>query len=55
MLLDRSLLIGQKWVENAKIEKFPCDILGDFQTLSIVLDPDKGSRISGSNVYQNAI
>ena len=32
-LLDRSILIGQKLVENAKIEKFKCDILGDFQTL----------------------
>ena len=28
VLPDRSLLIGQKLVENAK-----CDILGDFQTL----------------------
>ena len=33
MLPDRSVLIGQKLVENAKIEKFKCDILGDFQTL----------------------
>ena len=32
-LPDRSVLIGQKLVENAKIEKFKCDILGDFQTL----------------------
>ena len=24
---------GQKLVENAKIEKLKCDILGDFQTL----------------------
>ena len=24
---------GQKLVENAKIQKFKCDILGDFQTL----------------------
>ena len=30
MLPDRSLLIGQKLVENAKIEKLKCDILGDF-------------------------
>ena len=29
----RSILIGQKMVENAKTEKFKCDILGDFQTL----------------------
>ena len=26
----RSVLIGQKLVENAKIEKLKCDILGDF-------------------------
>ena len=28
-------LIGQKLVENAKIKKFKCDILGDFQTLCL--------------------
>ena len=33
MLPDRSVLIGQTLVENAKIVKFKCDILGDFQTL----------------------
>ena len=33
MLPDRSLLIGQKLVENAKIEKLKCDNFGDFQTL----------------------
>ena len=33
MLPDMSVLIGQKLVENAKIEKFKCDILGNFQTL----------------------
>ena len=32
MLPDRSLLIGQKLVKNAKIEKFKCDILSNFQT-----------------------
>ena len=32
-LPDRSTLIGQKLVENAKVQKFKCDILGDFQTL----------------------
>ena len=32
------LEIGQKLVENAKIEKFNCDILGDFQTLCPKLD-----------------
>ena len=32
-LPDGSVLIGQKLAENAKIQKFKCDILGDFQTL----------------------
>ena len=32
MLPDRSVLIGQKLLENAKIHKFNCDILGNFQT-----------------------
>ena len=26
-------MIGQKLAENAKVEKFKCDILGKFQTL----------------------
>ena len=33
VLPDRSVLIGQKLVENAKIQKLKCDILGDFQTM----------------------
>ena len=33
VLPDRSLLIGQKLVKNAKIEKFKCDILGTFETM----------------------
>ena len=33
MLPDKSVLIGQKWVENAKIQTFKCDILSDFQTI----------------------
>ena len=33
VLPDRSISKGQKLVENAKIQKFKCDILGDFQTL----------------------
>ena len=36
-LPDRSVLIGQKLVENAKIRKFKLDILGDFQTLREVV------------------
>ena len=30
---DMSVLIGQKLIEKAKIQKFKCDIWGDFQTL----------------------
>ena len=33
VLPDRSLLIRQKLVENAKIDKLKWDILSDFQTL----------------------
>ena len=33
VLPDRSVLIGQKLMENAKIEKFKCDILSNFQTM----------------------
>ena len=31
MLPDRSLLTGQKLVENAKIEKYKCDIIIIFE------------------------
>ena len=33
VLPDRSVLIGQKLVENAKIKKINCDILSNFQTM----------------------
>ena len=33
VLPDKSVLIGQKFAENAKIKKFQCDILSDFQTM----------------------
>ena len=39
MLPDRSLLIGQKLLEIAKVEKHKCDIFGDFQTLCTILLP----------------
>ena len=50
VLPDRSLLIGQKLVEKAKIEKSKCDILGDFQTLcksylEIIISISKGETI----------
>ena len=33
VLPDRSVMIGQTLVENAKIPKLKCDILRDFQTM----------------------
>ena len=33
VLPDRSILIGQKLVQNAKIQILKCDILSNFQTL----------------------
>ena len=33
VLPDRSLLIGQKLMENAKTQKFKFDILSDFKKL----------------------
>ena len=35
VLPDRSVLIGLKLVENAKIPKFKCDILSNFQTMCL--------------------
>ena len=37
VLPDRSVLIGQKLVENAKIEKLKWYILSDFQTMWLLL------------------
>ena len=33
VLPGRSVSIGQNLVENAKIQKFKCDILSNFQTM----------------------
>ena len=33
MVPDKSVLKGQKMVENAKIRKIKCDILSNFQTM----------------------
>ena len=33
VLPDRSVLIGQKLVKNAKIQKFKCDIFSDFSNI----------------------
>ena len=40
VLPDRSVLKGQKLVENAKIQKFKCDILSNFQTVCYILEED---------------
>ena len=37
VLPGRSVLQRQKLVENAKIQKFKCDILSDFQTMCLWL------------------
>ena len=44
VLPDRSVLIGQKLVENAKIKKFKCDILSNFQTMWDFLNIELQSR-----------
>ena len=36
VLLDRSILIGQKLVENAKIQTFQCNILSNFRTMWVI-------------------
>ena len=36
MFPERSVLIGQKWVENAKIENFKCDNLSNFQPMCVI-------------------
>jgi len=35
ILPDKSILLGQKLVENAKIQKFKCYILSNFQTFAV--------------------
>ena len=37
-LPGRSVLIGQKLVENTKIQKFKCDILSNFQTMCALFE-----------------
>ena len=51
VLPDKPLLIGQKLIENAKIEKFRCDILGDFQTLCERKSYDNGEKRSQCCYY----
>ena len=48
-LPDKSFLIGQKFVENAKISNFKCDILGDFQTLCTTL----GAKIRSLGLHKS--
>ena len=46
-----SVLIGQTLVENAKIEKFKCDILRDFQTLCEPPTQDLSKKASKANRF----
>ena len=55
VLPDRSILVGQKLVENAKIEKLNWDILGDFQTLCILLKRASLTKIRIFLVYKKEI
>ena len=45
VLPDRSVLLGQKLVENAKIQKCKCDILSNFQTIWNVLVLEKKLKV----------
>ena len=49
-----SILIRQKLVENAKIDKLKCDLLGDFQTLcTFVIMDIFGLKMSDFGVFSN--
>ena len=48
-----SFKIGQKLVENANIQKFKCDILGDFQTLWIENYEERSNAILPITILQN--
>ena len=50
VLPDRSVLIGQKLVENAEIKKFKCNILSNFQRLCY---PTVGKSIKKSLISQH--
>ena len=39
VLPDRSILIGQKMMKNAKIQNLKCDTLSDFQPICTLQNP----------------
>ena len=49
-LPDKALLVGQKLAGNAKIWKFKCDILSDFQTLWLITEP-KTAILGGPDIH----
>ena len=49
MLPDRSILVGQKLVENAKIEKFKWDILGEVRLVKHTIEEFSVSEIKTSD------
>ena len=53
VLPDRSVLIGQKLVENDKIHKFKCDILSNFQTFVTLWPRYFGPTFGRNDVFMN--
>ena len=49
MLPDRSVLIGQKLVENAKLQKFKCDILSNFKQCECA---QISKKVSSNEIFQ---
>ena len=54
---DRSNLIGQNLLENAKIQKFKCEILSDFQTLWVrfMNNAQKSQSIRALHIQSNNV
>ena len=51
VLPDRSILIGQKMVENVKIQKLLCDILSNFQTMCRRREEQAGEWLLSQSCY----
>ena len=52
VLPDRSVFIGQKLLENAKIKHRKCDILSDLQILCILLMSYKGCSLRSQSLNE---
>ena len=51
VLPDRSVFIGQKMVQKAKIQKFKCDIVSNFQTMWESLLTFEGEKTSSDRIH----